>query len=862
MSYFNGIVHIPLWIYLLDLILLLGIVLILFFSFLLRRRIKKSILSSINSAENQPGKIPIDLPVKVFYAYSDYIEKLSRLYGLNLPHLTGLDNLWIEKLKKRPRGKYIRRLLKYVPEKALFEVMNSVLKKESLKKYFTEWIEQSGEFLILKKIAVSGNGRSFDGKKAAGFFKNEIDSLIEMMADPLWQCRYFAASILVHDRTAVTDRVLRESFHDSHKKIRITIINHYQSDDRKFIYKNLLDLFLSDPVFEVRKAAKRRIDRNFKNIYKIDPEKLTTTQKLHLIELLNPASKNDENIGLNFLKSDNRELELYASRYLSRTGTLSRLFKTADPGDTENFNRTFALLNTAVRVNCTDFLNEIMTVNDSGPLLLASRFLKYDGNRSLITDLIKKVSVLYEGQTDSPVINELYTNTLLCACLRGNDNALEAVNKELIKRKDSAHIQKTLLPLLPERGDAIFTPTLLNFLEDTRYPARDVLIETLVRYPSSLILPELTSIIHNNDVSYDYTIKIGALQILGKMKEGYGIQYVLENLPLLSLEEAKKYTGLLAEHSSEYFDERVETLLASHDAEIRSHIIAALPKKSIKQFLTRIIYALEDSAPEVRISCVWALADFSDRNSFKKCFSLLHDPVENVRIETVKAISLYGAEEGMLYVRKTLFDRIETASVKKAAICGLGESGASQAFDLLTEKLLEGKEFITEIKAALIKYNNPENIRKLFELMEGAPPKGRKRLEEILHNLGQKAESIAKEILLEGNGLLKEYAVMVLENSGFIDMTVRKLSHRDPEERYRAAEFLYLVGNKKAYRGLISAAKDPVEKIRTLVIKAVDRLNTREGNILLEDLKDDPDKKVRRYTLWALERIEAKELSG
>jgi hypothetical protein len=44
------------------------------------------------------------------------------------------------------------------------------------------------------------------------------------------------------------------------------------------------------------------------------------------------------------------------------------------------------------------------------------------------------------------------------------------------------------------------------------------------------------------------------------------------------------------------------------------------------------------------------------------------------------------------------------------------------------------------------------------------------------------------------------------------------------------------------------------------VTKALERLNTDDGKKILESLQDDPDKRIRKYTLWAIERNKAKAL--
>ncbi len=839
-----------------DAVFVLLLLFLIISTIIFKLKLKKRITDTVESGIKNTERIPVPFNDRILYLFSDYMEKLSRLYGINLPLYTGLDEIWIEKIKKHPGRKNLRRVLQYAPEKALFDVMNAVINKRNLRKTFDEWVVESGEFMILKKIALSGNGREFDGKKALDFFKNEKDTIIEMISDPLWQCRFFAASILVHMEEAQAVRVLKEAFNDSRDRIRILVVNLFKSEERDFIYGRIRDLFLNDPVFEVRKAAKKRIDRDFKDLYSIDPKKLSSVQKLHIIELLNTSSKIDENIGLDFMKEESSELQLYASRYLSVTGTLSRLFREADLGDMDGFNRIYSLLGTAVKSGITDFLENTSAADNPASLLIASRFLEQEGNRSLITPLLRKALAVNGRNPEDPHIRELFFNSIKCACSRGNDEALKLVNNELKGKRDDPDFQEKVLPLLPLRGDWIFIPALLEFMKDPGYPVRDELIHTLIRFPSSLYIPELISIIRSD--SFSFLIKTSSLQVLGRLKNNSGIQYILENLPLLSLGQARDYAGYLFESTPDFFTERARIVLDSGDEKIRSRLIAALPKKEVQFFLDRIIKALSDISPEVRISAVKALSASEVPKALQECFPLLHDPVDEVRIETAKAVSTDGSKKGRELLKSILFDPSETPSVKRAVIEGLAESGNDEAFEMLTEKLIENEELTEETVDALSCFDNVGFIRKLFELSLDAPPKAHPLFTEILQRMGQKAEIIAEKILLEKDTPLRETAVEFLDMSGVVELTARKLAHRNPEERYRAAEFLSLIGSRKAYRSLITAAKDPSKKVRIEVIKAIDRLNSLEGNTILEDLKEDPDRKVRRYTVWALERAEAR----
>jgi HEAT repeat protein len=48
--------------------------------------------------------------------------------------------------------------------------------------------------------------------------------------------------------------------------------------------------------------------------------------------------------------------------------------------------------------------------------------------------------------------------------------------------------------------------------------------------------------------------------------------------------------------------------------------------------------------------------------------------------------------------------------------------------------------------------------------------------------------------------------------------------------------------------------------VRIRVTRALELLASPAGEKILKGLQEDPDRKVRRYTHWALERLKAKKL--
>ena len=799
-------------------------------------------------------------PERIQLFFGAYIEKLSISYGLNLPVLLGLDVLWVNQMKKKGNKKTISRVLKYSPDKNLFTVLTTVLKNARLQTVLTEWIDKSGEFLVLRKIALSGNGEEFDGREALKFFSSNIDEINEMMGDFEWKSRYFAINILIHDKGERSKKTVWESFKDPSIPVRITAVKLSGTDNRQKLYKILEYLILDDPSFEVRKAARERITKNLQDLYKIAPFKLQITQQLHLIELLNPKSKQDENIAIEFMKTGNKELEIYAARFLTKNGSLRRLFLSADPGYAKGFEDTYSILQIAVGVDCTTFMDLSDNNILPGPLLLASRILIKNGNRNLITVLIHKVINIFRGRESIHPYREIYENTMLCACSRGNDEALILLNSEIKRRKYDHDFQVWILDKLTKNRENIFVPTLLDFLKDEKYKSKVMLKKILIQFPVSTVLPEVIDILRSEDVKWSHSIQMEAIKLLGAFQLPHCTQYILENLSILPLEEAKKYSQLLIKNDTQTFRDKVENIISFGDVDSMAHLIAALPETECKSFLPEIKRALMNSNPEVRIAAVWALTDYNKGELLSSCFNLLRDPVEHVRKEVGKTLGTIANQETILVLRKTLFDKNESLPVKTAVLHGLGVSDSMKAIDIILLKLEENIELVEESIITLSKKDSQEEIIKILNFMDKTTPVIREYIIKAIKLMGDKVETIIEELLFKESKILHKQAVAILEDSGIIDLRIRQLTHRNPAIRKKAAEFLTKAGTKAAFRGIILAAKDPDEEVRIQVVKALDKMNSPKGLPVLEDLKNDPDKRVKRYTLWAMERYEAKKL--
>ncbi|MDA3941442.1 MAG: HEAT repeat domain-containing protein, partial [Spirochaetia bacterium] len=828
--------------------------------FIYKRRIRNDINYQIENLNIKKIYISINYPDWIILFFGNYIEYLSIKHGLNLPVLLSLDNMWINQTSKNGNRKTIKRILKYSPDKGLFTVMNAVLKQPRLQPVLLEWIDNSGEFMVLRKIALSGNGEEFSGQKALNLFTDRIDEIIEMLGDYDWKSRYFAINMLIYDTSERSIDAVWDSFRDQSVKVRISSVKLFESENRIKFYNILESLILNDPSFEVRKAAKVRINSDLQDLYKFEPFELNITQQLHLIELMDPKSKQDENIAIEFMKSGNKELELYASRYLSKNGTLKRLLLSADPGYAKGFEDTFSLLQIAMGVDCTNFLDLSDSNITPGALLLTSRLLIDNGDKDIITILIQKVLEISHGQEKIQPYKEIYENSILSTCNRGTDEALNILNSELKRRKYDKTFQKWVLGNLPENRENIFAPTLIEFLKDEKFNSDNELRKVLSKLPVSSILSEIIDIIKIENTKFTDPIRRKALKVLGSLNLPHCTQYILENLYILPLEEAKQYSLLLSKNDISAYRAKVKNILSFGDSSSMSHLIAALPESERKIFLPDIQKSLQDSNPEVRIAAVWALSDYNKGEYLSSCYDLLRDPVERVRKEVGLTLGSLGNKKTISVLKETLFDNNESLTVKRAVLHGLSVSNSNDVLNIILLKLEENKELLDESIITLSKKNKKDDLINIFNFMDKTTPVVQQNIIKSLKLMGKKAETIVETLLFNDNKILHKLAVKILEDSGIVDLRIRELTHRNPEIRRHAAKFLLKTGTLKAFRGIILAAKDPDMEVRIQVIKALDHMNSTDGIIVLEELKNDPARRVRNYTLWALERYEAKKL--
>ncbi len=770
---------------------------------------------------------------------------------------TGLDILWEERLRTNRRISDLKKLLKYYPDRGLFYCLEAGPSKPGFGKILAKKTADSSDELLLKRIAIAGKGTDFSGKYAASLIPDQLQNLLEMTGDPEWEVRFFALKLLIHYSDKRAERAGWEAFKDPAFRIRAALAAEFKTADKKMLGKHLLELLKDDPSFIVRTAARRRLDNDYPEFYRIDTGDLNKTQLFHVLEQLHDDSKEDENTALQYLISDDMEIRLQAAVYLQRQNALSRLFIKADLGDREGYKRVSTLLANACDVNCTNFLEKIGTVENPASIMLAADLLKQNGSRKFVDYLAERIFAPTLEANAKEAFIELYASGVECIALRGSDDALRLMDKELKKSADDPVRLSILLKALPERGEDIFIPTLINFLTEGNFCKPDLLRHTIERFAVSTYLEVLISILHNEGGGYEDNIRKEAFKILGELKMPCCLQVILENLTILSPGQQQEFAALLAEYAPDVFEERVSDLLESVDAAVKAALISSLPATGMTSFVKTIKDAAGDSDPEVRIAGVRALAGFGETKVIGQMTAMLRDPVERVRMESAEVIAASGPAAALTELEKIIKDPNEVDPVKKAAVIGLGYSEREESVGILVNLLKDPDLADTAVQALSVK--KPGKLLKLLlEYFKDASPEVRDRIAESFKLMGSSIEpeivSILKENITSLHGVLAD----ILLKTGYIDTTMKKLLHRNPDVRKDAAAVLSLIKTKEAFKGIVLASRDPDQNVRVEVLKALEMLNTKEGKPILEELKNDPDKRVRKYTLWALERLDAK----
>ncbi|AFG37126.1 HEAT repeat domain-containing protein [Spirochaeta africana] len=771
----------------------------------------------------------------------------------------------IQRTQKRPSLHRVHLLLRYAPDDGLFAVFLAALRSRRCARRFRDWLQQHEDVLSVRKIALSGKGESFDGAGAVRFFHDRLDQIRELAGHPEWSVRYMSCKILLHDTDERSRRALREMFHDPHSLIRRTMAEEFapiDESERDYLLSQLQRLLTDDYVHEVRTAARQRLHASFKAYQTPDLGELSQVQILHVLEQLVPGVPEDHDLALQQLGARNIEIQLQAARFAQQAGVLSRLLRDADPSDSTAMARTTKLLQHAAESGEVRFLYALRERQELSPasLEIAASILNKRGPVQLIPALLSQAIKL---DPESSALNaRVYREACRAAARRGDAEAAAVLRRSLFDTARKPAQAALILAELTGQHAQQLVPPLLKLLKDPEYPLRSELEQTLARFDHTEYLPQLLDIVASDRQNQPHIVRISAFQVIGQLQLPSTLQSILEHLPVLPLQQAREFADHLARHDSKEFSRRVLDILSGEDGKVRAALIAAVPATGNKDFIKPIRSALTDADPLVRSAAAWALMEYGDTRSLKDARALLRDPVMRVRSEAAHALGQYGNDSLLKELGEVARDPQEAVAVQHAAIQGLKHSSSPAAVPVLAAILQQDTDdqLLHAAGDALAAKTSPKELEELIIALKDADPQLRSRLTEAFGRMGEAGEESLIELLQEDIASLRPYITEVLEKTGCIDATVRRLSHRDPEVRRTAAQQLSIIGTAAAFRGIVVAARDPDTEVRVMVTKALERLAGPEGKEILAELEKDPDRRIRKYTLWALERIKAGEL--
>ncbi|PKL26771.1 MAG: hypothetical protein CVV47_02270 [Spirochaetae bacterium HGW-Spirochaetae-3] len=773
----------------------------------------------------------------------------------------GYPARWLETLRDSGSRSAAARLLRFAPDLGLFDCFDSALRHAGVRKVLLAWMSAQGDGFTLRRIALSGPGREFDGAAAKAILADRMDEVRELLGDPEWAARAMAVRILALDDNERSKKGMADSLADPHPLVRRIALQAPLAGERLAFYAEAYRLFTIDPALEVRKAAKARIMAEFPDLYAPDMDALGTEEIIHVLELLDPTSGRDEEIAFRFLETGDPEQKLASAEYLEARGSLGPLLEEANPGDAEDFERRIRLLATAASFQVFGFLSVVDTMDKDGAFMAAARILAGGGDRRLIARMAAR---WFDRMGEGPYPNEriaIYRAVLSAIKARGDAEACKCLSSELSARRADRDLAAALLDSTDGSMDACVFSILTELFVDPDFPLRDELREALIKQPPEFIVPFALSFLRADRADTPRVLRRDALILAGQLKLTWALQRTMETLPTLDAYEIGSLAPIVVDADSKAFKRKARYILDGVDAPSRAAILAALPATGDKSFMSDVKAALRDADPDVRTAGVRALASFQEDKALTQGgLDLLRDPVERVRVAAASALAETSGGSVVKRLADVLADDNEVDDVKASVIKGLGRASDAASLDLLVDELGVREEWYAELAAALTQRSSRKDLARILERFKDATGELKTRITESVRAMGKRGEDALVELLGEEVVSFKPFIVEALESLGYVESRIRELKHRDPAVRRLSATALSLVGSRAAYRGIVLAARDPDQDVRVAVTRALERLAGPEGEAMLGELKNDPDPRVRKYVLWAMERVKAKAL--
>lgn len=779
----------------------------------------------------------------------------------DLPRRMGYADLWLAALARVPSRRAMAQTLEFLPDIGLFACFRAALQSRPRAAELIAWMGGDRGAFALRRIALAGPGRDFDGAAARLFLDGMMDEVRELLGDQEWAVRVFALRVILGDADERSAKGVAACLHDPHPLVRRLAAERGRSDDRFGWYGELYRLLAGDPSLEVRRAAKARILEEYRDLYVPVIKDLEPDGVLHVLGLLDPEDGEDEKLAFAYLADGDEEQRLCAAEYLDARGSLERVLAGVDPADEGEFERRLALLSAAARLHACGFLACIDRLEGPGPFLLAARLLAETGDRERIGPLARRWFGLMGDGPHGALELRVYRAVLEAIRTRGTQDAYAAVSAELQARRRSPALAALILASLDDRSAPAVYERLKALFLDADFACREELRAALLRLDRDGVVPLVLSAVGADRASLPRAVRRDALLLMAELRLGGALQRMIEALPLLSADETAEFAAALSGWDAKSLERQLRRILDGVDAPSRAAALSVIPAAGAKAFLPDAKAAIRDADPDVRVAAARALCALQEGKALAAGgMDLLRDPVERVRVAAAAALAQTGGAPVAEGLRAALADPNEVDEVKRSLIRGLGQASDGAGLDLLVDELGTRDDFREELLDAVARRRSKRDLGRLVERFKDATGTLKESLAECFRHMGPEGEATLAGLLEEDIAALKPYVVEALEATGYVERRIRELKHRDPRLRREAAAALDRVGSRSAYRGIVQAARDPDPDVRVAVTRALDRLAGPEGAALLAELEADPDARVRKYALWAMERVRAKGL--
>ena len=832
-----------------SILVILGLICLIFIIIVKQKKFFSILKESLNRSNKELlDKYSKEYIIKKSRMISKYLQNIDPVKAKSFLYEISLATAWVKAIAQYADKEYFRGILRFGIEEGYFYCFKHSLLSEKFKREFLQWLKKDES--NLKKIAISGNGQSFNGLKAYKVLQDFLPLIKEMIIYNDWRYRFFSLIILLNDKDPATIRMLFELFKDTESFIRINLVNNFNPDDYTALQKQIFELIIHDPNPEVRNAAIQRYHKIFDKFPAINLSDLNNEEYLHLIEALRKGNKEDEAVAVDLvLNSDNIEVKYAASHFLDNSGALSRFCKELDLGDSKDWERKKRIFIKAVESGATKFLKTLLERSNKESLLMIGKIFEVKIDSTILPQFLKKAITL-----NDPSIYEL---AIKAASRYNGREEKELILKEFNEKMDNKPFLVILIDSIKDLQDRDYIDPLIEALK-IHSDLSEHIKEALLKKDEKSLINKVIMIV--KDKTTDMQLKIDLLFVIAKLEKEYCLSFIIENLPLIPVKWMSEMGKILSHYPKNILKQKIDYYLKQIDGKIRANLIALIPNTELENFQEQIKQSITDIDPLVRIASTFALIDIGDKKSVKNALNLLRDPVEKVREEVSYAFARKGNDGYLKKLKNIFLDENEVTSVKLSILKGLSECRMEKATVLLLDFLDQSTQLRKEIIQALSMHIYDKGIIQILERLKDSGENIQKDIMTALKNMGLKVKPFLISILESELSRLKDEVSKVMDEIGGTDEEIKKLSHRDPEVRRKAAKTLSSIQTLKAFRGLIIASRDPDKEVRINVIKALEKLETEEGKEILHALENDPDSKIRKYTHWALERLKAKEL--